>query len=308
MALLREPGAAAEAAVELWLAGAGLGKTLTGAVGYAVLGPGKRLRPGLVWYAAGACGGGDGDGNADGCTFGATAKRGELLGAVGAAVEMVHAFSLVHDDLPCLDDDDVRRGRPTLHRHVGEPLALLAGDALATGPYRLLSDQAPAELAVALMRELAEGTLGMIRGQVHDTLAGSAEADDPGADAVQRLEATHRGKTGALVRACCRMGGLCGGADEATLGALTRYGEAVGLAFQVVDDLLDVEGDAATAGKAVGKDAAAGKRTYPALLGVDGARRRADELRAEAEAALEPLGTAAGALSRLAGLLTDRRR
>jgi farnesyl diphosphate synthase len=225
---------------------------LHAAMRYAVLGGGKRLRPLLV-YAAGAATGADED----------------LLDAPAAAVELIHAFSLVHDDLPAMDDDDLRRGRPTVHVAFDEATAILAGDALQALAFALLA-QAPADAAlrVAWLSALADatGATGMCGGQALDMAA-------TGQRLVQsELERLHALKTGALIRACVRMGAQAGGADTATLATLDDYASALGLAFQIRDDILDIEGDSAQLGKTAGKDQAQDKSTYPSLLGMDGAR------------------------------------
>jgi geranylgeranyl diphosphate synthase, type II len=195
------------------------------AMAYATLSGGKRLRPLLAWHACVAAGG----------------EGPEALPAC-AAVELVHCFSLVHDDLPALDDDDMRRGRPTLHRHAGEAMAILAGDALLTHAFGVLAGTGPPETARTLCRELSEACERMIAGQVLDTL-GAGEHGGPGESDEDRLEAIHRGKTGAMLVASVRMGALSvPGCPDATLDALTAYGHAAGLMFQVVDDLLDAGG------------------------------------------------------------------
>ncbi len=265
-----------DAELSRFIDGADLPGNLREAVRYATVQGGKRLRPVLAWLCAEAVGG-----------------DGEASLPAGCAVECVHAFSLVHDDLPALDDDDLRRGRPTLHKHAGEAMAVLAGDALLTMAYWAIDGAGGAEGAGrrdALRRELTVGTLGMIGGQVYDTLGGMpAELD-----ARAQLELIHRGKTAALLRAACRMGAICalpeGDADEERLEAVSAYGEAIGLLFQVVDDLIDVEQSAEVAGKRTGKDAEAGKTTYPGVLGLDESRRAADVLLESAQAAARRLG------------------
>ena len=250
----------------------GLPAPLAEAMSYALLGGGKRLRPSLAMLACEAVGG----------------RAGAVLPAA-AAVEMVHAFSLVHDDLPALDDDDLRRGQPTCHVKFGEAMAILAGDALATLPYCVIAREVKdAVLAARLARELAEATMRMIAGQVQDTMP-EAVGDERGSP-VERLERIHRDKTGALIRAACRMGAMCGGAGEKELAAITAYGEAVGLLFQIVDDVLDATQTTEHLGKRAGKDDAAGKRTYPSVLGLDESRRRIETLRRAALDALDPLG------------------
>lgn len=280
-----------ERVIGSWLDRREVPAALREAMAYATLGGGKRLRPIVCWYSAAALGGGDSSGAAS-------------LPA-GAAVELIHAFSLVHDDLPSLDDDDVRRGRPTLHRHTSEAMALLAGDGMLTAAFEMLLDDASwdagfqpdARLRMRLCRELASGTMGMINGQVYDTLGGFPD----GLTDREKLELVHHNKTGALLSAACRMGAVIGAAaigldERATshgVDAIGAYARSIGLMFQVVDDLIDVEQPAEHAGKATGKDAEAGKLTYPGVMGVDAARTAVRELEAEALAAVEPLGAAA---------------
>jgi geranylgeranyl diphosphate synthase, type II len=266
--------------------------TIHRAVRYSLFAGGKRIRPLLV-LAAGAAVGGD---------------LAELM-PLACAVEMIHTYSLVHDDLPAMDDDDLRRGKPTSHKVFGEAIAILAGDALLTRAFHLMAEVPPDWDAARLRRRiqatavLAEacGTTGLIGGQVMD-LEAEGRAVSP-----EELERLHRAKTGALLGACVRGGALLGGADEADLARLTRYAGAIGLAFQVVDDVLDAtEGDAQL-GKTAGKDAAAEKATYVKLHGLDGARRLAGELLQDAREALVPLGERARLLEALAVLVVERR-
>lgn len=259
------------------------------AIRYALLGGGKRLRPVLAWRCAEAVGG-----------------QGRDSLPAGVAVELIHAFSLVHDDLPALDNDDLRRGRPTLHRHAGEAMAILAGDAMLTMAYDALwqAQGLGDGLRVGLVRELGEGTRAMIAGQVYDTLGGMPG----GLEDRARLELIHRNKTGALIRASCRMGAMLGGAGTSELAAITRFAEDLGLIFQIVDDLLDVTATPETLGKATGKDAEAGKLTYPMVLGIDGTRQEIDRVQADAELALAPLGAKAGPLLELSRSMARRDR
>lgn len=212
---------------------------------------------------------------------------------VAAAVEALHAYSLVHDDLPAMDDDDLRRGQPTLHVKWDEATAILAGDALQTLAFGLLADPAigPAETRIALVSGLARasGAEGMVLGQALDIAAETAGRSLT----LSEITELQAGKTGALIRFSAEAGAILAGADP---GPLRAYADALGLAFQIADDILDVTGDAATAGKRVGKDAQAGKATFVSLLGLDGARARAAALVAEAEAALAPYGASAGNL------------
>ncbi|MFG0299889.1 MAG: polyprenyl synthetase family protein [Phycisphaerales bacterium JB047] len=254
--------------IDAFLRSRSLPANLHDAVVYSVLGGGKRLRPALAWYSAIACGG-----------------TGESTLTAGTAVELIHAFSLIHDDLPALDDDDLRRGRPTLHKHAGEAMAILAGDALLSLAYEAVLQQEDTSIAQRLCNELATGTRSMIAGQVYDTLGGFPSD----LNELQKVELIHRNKTGALLRASCRMGAICAGASEQCLSLVTTYAESIGLQFQIVDDLLDVEGSSEAVGKALGKDVAAGKRTYPALIGVEASRSLAQKLGEEAQLALEQL-------------------
>jgi farnesyl diphosphate synthase len=261
-------------------------ETLGDAMRYAVLGGGKRARP-LLAYAAGE----------------ATSADPARVDACAAAVELIHAYSLIHDDLPCMDDDTLRRGKPTCHVAFGEATALLAGDALQSRAFAVLG-QAPIEEAGAACALLAEaaGAAGMAGGQAID-LAAAGKALLP-----EELDTMHRMKTGAMIRASVQLGARCGralAADEAA--ALDAYATAVGLAFQVVDDLLDVEGSTASLGKTAGKDAAQGKVTYASLLGPAEARRRLEALHADAHAALRPFGVAARRLAELADWIVARK-
>jgi len=259
---------------------------LAQAMRHAALGGGKRLRPLLV--------------HAAGHAFGAA---GAALDSPAVAVELVHAFSLVHDDLPSMDDDALRRGRPTVHVAFDEATAILAGDALQALAFEVLAAAPlPPEVRVALVRELAQasGVQGMCAGQALDMDATGREL------AVAALSQLHSLKTGALIRAAIRMGALAANAPAGAMPALDRYARALGLAFQIRDDILDVEGDAAQLGKTAGKDAAQGKNTYPRLLGMHGSRARLEELSAEMEASLSPLGDAADALRVLAGFAVAR--
>ena len=260
------------------------------AMRYAVLGGGKRLRPLLV-YATGAALGG----------------AAEALDAPAAAVEIVHAYSLVHDDLPAMDDDSLRRGRPTCHVAFGEATAILAGDALQALAFEVLSaDPRLASSPSALVDMLhtlavACGSHGMAGGQALD-LAAVGKPLSAG-----DLERMHVHKTGALIRASVRLGALAAGCRDATLlAALERYGHCVGLAFQIRDDILDVEGDSATLGKTAGKDAADAKPTYPAILGMDAARVQLADFTNAAIAALQPYGERMSELVALARYVAER--
>lgn len=300
-AILNDPTLArrVDAALAAEIASRGLPASLAEAMRYAALGPGKRVRPMLVYRAA----------EAVGLDLSAGDPANAACDTAAAAIEMVHAFSLVHDDLPAMDDDDLRRGRATTHVKFGEALAILAGDALPALANAAVLAVEPAASGGDLPRDLAadlnRATLDMIAGQVRDTFPN--DVPDAG-DALDALRATHRLKTGALLRCAARMGGRCGGADVDQLRALTAFADAAGLMFQVVDDLLDVTSDAATLGKATQKDAAAGKRTYPGVMGVDGARAEVVRLRDEAVAALAGFGAPAEPLRRLVAGLAARER
>ena len=273
----------------------GLPAPLLEAMRYSLLAPGKRLRPLLVVLAAEACG------------------AGSAPWPAACAVEMIHAYSLIHDDLPAMDDDDLRRGQPTCHKQFGEALAILAGDALQALAFQALAEGYPPATAAACCRELAKaaGAAGMVGGQVDD-LAWERPAGAREERTAEGLEALHARKAGALIRASLRLGVLAAHAPHAPdLNLLERfdaYGRCLGLAFQITDDLLDVEGHAEQAGKRLHKDAARGKLTYPGLLGVAESRRRAERLCREADEHLAPLGAAAGRLRALAPCVLGRDR
>lgn len=241
-------------------------ESLREAMRYSLLAPGKRLRPLLVLLAAEACGSLSSD-----------------PWPAAVAVEMVHVYSLIHDDLPAMDDDDVRRGLPTCHVKFGEALAILAGDALLTMAFEVLANAYPLP---AMCGELAQavGACGMVGGQVDDMAL-----ENGGERILAALEHVHLRKTGALIRACLRLGAMSAGASDALVERLDGYGRCLGLAFQITDDLLDVTGQAADTGKRVGKDAARNKLTYPGLLGVDESRARAASLIDEARRLIAPL-------------------
>lgn len=255
---------------------------------YAVLGGGKRLRPVLVY--------------ATGSALGAQLDK---LDASAAAVEIIHAYSLVHDDLPAMDNDDMRRGRPTCHVAFGEAMAILAGDALQALAFEILAADTAHDAGnhVEMLRTLAAacGAHGMAGGQALDLAAVGKTLT---ADALDRM---HEHKTGALIRASVRLGALAADCTDATtLAALDEYGHAIGLAFQIRDDILDVEGDSETIGKTAGKDATNAKPTYPAILGMDASRARLAQLTGEAIAALAPLGERAKELVELARYVAER--
>lgn len=277
-----------ERALSQWV-GVGAPGDLAQAMRYAVLGGGKRLRALLVRAAFEAL-------RSGAILQDATTQAAldDMALRAACAVELIHAYSLVHDDMPCMDDDVLRRGKPTVHVQYGEALALLAGDALQAFAFELLTpDDVPAlaEVQAVLCRLLARaaGSTGMAGGQAIDLASVGRTLD------LAQLRRMHELKTGALLQASVLMGAACGAADAMALrapawAALARYGAALGLAFQVVDDILDVTADSATLGKTAGKDAAHGKPTYVSLLGLDGARAQAQQLLADAHAALAASG------------------
>ena len=256
------------------------------AIEYSVMAGGKRLRPALVLECAAACG-----------------SVNPSAVAAAAAVELVHTFSLVHDDLPAMDDDDLRRGRPTNHKVFGEAIAILAGDAMVAMAFEVLAAEAEPGVVPELVSELARATgpLGMIGGQVLDMQGQNT------ALSLDALRALHAAKTGALLTASCRMGAIAAGATGERLQAVTLYGRSLGLAFQIVDDILDVTSTPAELGKATAKDAARGKNTYPALLGLEGSRAEAGRQLDLAIQAIEPVGAAADGLRLLARFVVERR-
>ena len=263
-------------------------ETIHRAMRYSLLAGGKRIRPILCLEAA------------------ATVSE-EVPGVweAACALEMVHTYSLIHDDLPALDNDDFRRGRLTCHKQFGEAMAILAGDALLTLAFQALAQIGGSlgERKARLVEELATaaGTVGgMIGGQVTD-LEGEGQPPTP-----ELLERIHRAKTGALLAASVRMGALCAGAGDGQLEALTRYGRHIGLAFQIVDDILDVEQPSEALGKTAGKDAAQHKITFPAVYGLEESHRMAEREREQSHRALEPFGARAQRLRELADLIVYR--
>jgi len=266
-----------------------LPETIHRAMRYSLFAGGKRIRPIL-------------------CLQAAAALQDEAPGAIEAAcsLEMIHTYSLIHDDLPALDNDDFRRGKPTNHKVFGDAMAILAGDALFTLAIQTLTriSGLDAERKVALIEELsfASGTVeGMIGGQVTDI---EGERQTPTAELLDRI---HRAKTGALLRASVRMGAIAGGAEECQLAAMSSYGEHVGLAFQIIDDILDIEESSAALGKTAGKDVAQGKITFPAVYGLEKSRAMAQEQCRLAHEALQPFGERAGRLHEIADLIVYRK-
>jgi geranylgeranyl diphosphate synthase type II len=261
------------------------------AMRYSVFAGGKRIRPIMMLAACEAVGG----------------RMDQVLSAA-CAMEMIHTYSLIHDDLPAMDDDDYRRGRPTSHRMFGEAVAILAGDALLTEAFILMSrqDVAPGVDAGARLEAVNEiarcaGSRGMVGGQVVDMESeGKPEMDLP------TVQYIHTHKTGALIKASVRAGALLGGGTEGQVADLTRYGEAVGLAFQIADDILDIVGTTEEIGKDAGSDQARGKATYPAVVGLAESRRRAEELKEIAIEALSAYGAEAEPLRAIARYVVDR--
>jgi geranylgeranyl diphosphate synthase type II len=260
------------------------------AMRYSLLAGGKRLRPALVLAA--------------GETFGADAE--DLMPAA-CAIEMIHTYSLIHDDLPAMDNDDLRRGRPTCHKAFGEAAAILAGDALLTQAFRVLSSESAGrdpERQVRVIREVATaaGTVdALIGGQMADIENEGKQVEPPA------LEYIHRSKTGAMIRASVTVGGIIAGAPEGQIDQLRAYGERVGLAFQIADDILDVISTSEQLGKTPGKDQAARKATYPAIYGMAASERRARELVDEAVNIISGLGPAAGVLEGVARFIIARK-
>lgn len=258
------------------------------AMRYSLFAGGKRIRPILCMSAARA-----------------VDPAAPAIEDAACTLELIHTYSLIHDDLPALDNDDLRRGRPTCHKVYGEATAILAGDALLTLAFQVLARvEIPAGKRAALVDELAtaSGTVrGMIGGQMHDI---EGEGLEPTAEL---LESIHRAKTGALLRASVRMGAVCAGATDSQYDSLSRFGEHIGLAFQIVDDVLDVEQSSEALGKTAGKDAAQGKITFPAVYGLARSKQMAEEELERAEASLEPLGDASAHWLRSLARLIVRR-
>jgi geranylgeranyl diphosphate synthase type II len=277
-----------EAALERFSSGeAGCPERLREAVRYSLLSPGKRLRPLLALMAADACGG-----------------LAEVAMPAACAVEMIHAYSLIHDDLPAMDDDDLRRGRPTCHKAFGEAMAILAGDALQAMAFETLaeapvSDGALREMFRVLAR--AAGPACLVGGQADD-IHPEEIAD------FETLQSVHLRKTAAMIEASLHLGALSAEADSVYVAALSEYGRRVGLAFQVIDDLLDVSGNEAAVGKRLGKDANLAKKTYPLLLGIEGSRRESRQLIEDAKGWLRVFGDKAAPLRGLATYVLQRER
>jgi geranylgeranyl diphosphate synthase type II len=258
------------------------------AIRHSLLAPGKRLRPMLVLMAAEACG----------------CDRGRALPAA-CAVEMIHTYSLIHDDLPSMDDDDMRRGIPTCHIAFDDATAILAGDALLARAFEIVAREIePPAHAARCCAELAHaaGATALVGGQVDDMAAKFASGD------VGELERIHRRKTGAMFLVSLRLGGIIADASSSQMAALNQYGSNLGLAFQIVDDLWDVKGETTAMGKRVSKDAGHGKLTFPALLGVETSRLRAEQLIRDAEDAVQIFGDRSGPLQALSRFVLERNR
>jgi geranylgeranyl diphosphate synthase type II len=263
--------------------------TLADAIGYGLKSPGKRIRPLLLLFGYRAAGG-----------------RGDAT-MLACAPEVIHSYSLVHDDLPCMDDDDMRRGRPTVHRVYGTRAAILAGTVMIPLAARVVVDglrllNAPATVEREVLAALLDGAgaTGMIGGQLRDLSGEGLSLSLP------ERETIHAAKTGALIVASVRMGALAAGASDAEVGALSSYADAIGLAFQIMDDVLDVTSTTKALGKTAGRDAALGKSTYPALLGVDGARKRARTLIDDSLQSLESRGMLTQELAQVANFIVTR--
>lgn len=268
--------------------GVGCPARLQEAIRYSVLAPGKRLRPLLVLFASEACG-----------------SAVEPAIDAACAVELVHVYSLIHDDLPSMDDDDLRRGRPTLHKAYDEATAILAGDALLALAFEVLATGVkPPAVAARCCAELAKaaGAENLVGGQADDLCIGT------GPPTVESLESIHARKTGAMFQVALRLGALVAGARDAERDAIEAFGERLGLAFQISDDLLDVCGEEAAVGKRVGKDQDHGKLTFPGLLGVEESKRRAEQLVADACRSLAVFGERGARLESIAHFVVERDR
>jgi geranylgeranyl diphosphate synthase, type II len=301
--ILEQGRQAADAALEQLLPPANQHpKSIHQAMRHSVFAGGKRLRPILCMEAGRMIAAASGVHSRDRSNTGSLPAG---IEQVGAALEMLHTYSLIHDDLPALDNDDLRRGRPTCHKAFGEAIAILAGDALQTQAYEVLAQiSCSAEARVAIIREAAHatGTIdGMIGGQVVDLEAEHTKPD------LATLEYIHRSKTAALITASVVSGGIYAGATASDIAHLRTYGQSIGLAFQIVDDVLDLTQTSEQLGKTAGKDAAAEKTTYPALFGIEESLRKADALVDQACAQLDPFGESATTLKELARFLAKRK-
>ena len=283
---LTEPAESVEAYLSDYIDQRPLPENLREAAKYALLGGGKRMRPILVVRACQAVGG-----------------QRELALPPAAAIELIHCFSLIHDDLPAMDDDDLRRGRPTLHIKTNEAMAILAGDLMNTMAFELITAKiSDPQLACKLVMELATATNDMIAGQVYDTIPCFPEHLTD----LEELQLIHHNKTGALLRCACRMGALVGGANQDQLQAITDFALAIGLMFQVVDDLLDVTQTTEQLGKTAGKDVVQGKLTYPSLIGIEATKQQIVELQQQAHVALDTLNPPDSSLRDLCDFMATR--
>jgi geranylgeranyl pyrophosphate synthase len=299
-----------EGALDSVLTTAAAPPVIVDAMRYSLLGGGKRLRPMLVLASAEA---------AAQATGGSEAAARDLAMPAAIAIEMIHTYSLVHDDLPSMDDDELRRGRPTSHVVHGEGMAILAGDGLQAEAFRVLAREPQGFHPTLMQRKLrvlasiadAAGAAGMVGGQAIDLNAVSREpatgSREPLPLTPESLRDMHARKTGALIRASVAAGAIMGGANDTIFAALDQYGSEIGLAFQIVDDILDEEGSAATLGKTAGKDRAAGKPTYPAFFGLDRSRQLAAESHQRARQALERAGLLDSRLADIASWIIERR-
>jgi len=286
---LRQKAQYVNGRIKALMRGLEIGPPMQEVIQYTLEAPGKRIRSTLVLWACELLAGHNTP-NAD---------------VAAVALEMVHTYSLIHDDLPAMDDDDLRRGRPTCHRAFDEAAAILAGDALQTLAFELLATRIEdAGTAVTLIRELAHaaGPAGMIAGQAADIKAENTHGD------IELLQYIHTNKTAQMFRCGARLGAICGGANTEQLALLSDYGLKIGLGFQIADDILDVSASSSQLGKTAGKDLAAGKMTYPALMGIDRARVLAQDLAQEALAALASFGQSAELLRQLALALLQREK
>ena len=284
-----------EASLERWLSPReGCPTLLLEAMRYAALSPGKRLRPRLALMGAESVGGNP-----------------SLAVPAASAVELIHAYSLVHDDLPAMDDDDLRRGRPTVHKQFDEATAILVGDGLQALAFEILATdiQSP-ETAAQSCAELAKtaGPTALVGGQADDLTGTNFDPSATKEEQLDQLRAIHRRKTGAMITSSLRLGAIAAQANAEQLNCLTIYGEAIGLAFQVTDDLLDASGNEQAVGKRLGKDADRGKLTYPGLMGIEESRTYASQLVFDANNALEPFGDQAHPLRELADKILNRDR
>ncbi|MGH8579766.1 MAG: (2E,6E)-farnesyl diphosphate synthase [Gammaproteobacteria bacterium] len=291
--LIRHFQSRVDTALERWLPEASIHpKRLHEAMRYAVLGDGKRIRPLLVYASGHALG-----------------VAPEVLDGPACAVELIHAYSLVHDDLPAMDDDELRRGRPTCHKAFDEATAILAGDALQTLAFYILAHDPAINVSAHNRLQMIEtlahagGSRGMAGGQALDLAAVGTELT------LAELENMHIHKTGALIRACARMGALASeNQDPAVLKSLDHFAKCMGLAFQIQDDILDIEGQTDVIGKPQGSDMARSKPTYPSLMGIENAKRAASDLHQEAKRGLEDRGVSNGPLSWIADYMVERRK